>query len=99
MVPFTVVGASPLGAIKDVLDDAATDEIMGAWGEAYSLLADVLIAREKTTTRNTPRRPAARRTGAISPLKVLGQRATSYARSGFARPMAARSSVIALDST
>ena len=42
------MGASLLGAIKDVLGDAATDEIMGAWGDAYSLLADVLIAREKT---------------------------------------------------
>ena len=48
MVPLTVVGASLLGAIKDVLGDAATDEIMGAWGDAYSFLADVLIAREKT---------------------------------------------------
>jgi nitric oxide dioxygenase len=45
---YPVVGASLLGAIKDVLGDAATDEIMTAWGEAYSLLADVLIAREKT---------------------------------------------------
>src|SRR4051795_9703096 len=35
-----------LGAIKDVLGDAATDEILAAWGEAYWLLADVLIARE-----------------------------------------------------
>ena len=45
---YPVVGASLLGAIKDVLGDAATDEIMAAWGDAYSLLADVLIAREKT---------------------------------------------------
>ena len=45
---YPVVGASLLGAIKDVLGDAATDEIMGAWGDAYSFLADVLIAREKT---------------------------------------------------
>ena len=45
---YPVVGASLLGAIKDVLGDAATDEIMAAWGDAYALLADVLIAREKT---------------------------------------------------
>jgi nitric oxide dioxygenase len=44
---YPVVGASLLGAIKDVLGDAATDEIMAAWGDAYALLADVLIAREK----------------------------------------------------
>jgi len=35
-----------LGAIKDVLGDAATDEILNAWGEAYWLLADILIDRE-----------------------------------------------------
>src|SRR5215211_5632277 len=40
------VAESLLGAIKDVLGDAATDEILTAWGEAYWLLADVLIARE-----------------------------------------------------
>ena len=39
---------SLLGAIKDVLGDAATDEILTAWGEAYWLLADVLIARERS---------------------------------------------------
>jgi nitric oxide dioxygenase len=36
-----------LGAIKDVLGDAATPEILAAWGEAYWFLADVLIGREK----------------------------------------------------
>ena len=41
------VGESLLGAIKDVLVDAATPEILDAWGEAYAFLADVLIAREK----------------------------------------------------
>lgn len=35
-----------LGAIKAVLGDAATDEILGAWGEAYWFLANILIARE-----------------------------------------------------
>ena len=37
-----------LGAIKDVLGDAATDEILAAWGEAYWFLAHVLIGRERT---------------------------------------------------
>ncbi len=36
-----------LGAIKAVLGDAATDEILAAWGEAYWFLADILIAREQ----------------------------------------------------
>lgn len=43
---YSAVAESLLGAIKDVLGDAATDEILAAWGEAYWLLADVLIARE-----------------------------------------------------
>lgn len=41
------VGESLLVAIKEVLGDDATDEIITAWGEAYNFLADVLIAREK----------------------------------------------------
>ncbi|MBU3076436.1 NO-inducible flavohemoprotein [Sphingomonas quercus] len=35
-----------LGAIKAVLGDAATEEILAAWGEAYWFLANILIARE-----------------------------------------------------
>ncbi|MDT1060866.1 NO-inducible flavohemoprotein [Paracoccus sp. CPCC 101403] len=41
------VGEALLGAIKHVLGDAATDEIMTAWGEAYWFLANILIGREK----------------------------------------------------
>ncbi|MXP29308.1 NO-inducible flavohemoprotein [Porphyrobacter algicida] len=40
------VGAALLGAIKTVLGDAATPEIMAAWEEAYGFLAGILIARE-----------------------------------------------------
>lgn len=41
------VAEALLGAIKHVLGDAATDEILAAWGEAYWFLANILIAREK----------------------------------------------------
>jgi nitric oxide dioxygenase len=41
------VAEALLGAIKDVLGNAATDEILAAWGEAYWFLAHVLIGREK----------------------------------------------------
>lgn len=41
------VGEALLGAIKAVLGDAATDEVLAAWAEAYWFLANVLIAREK----------------------------------------------------
>jgi len=40
------VGEALLGAIKAVLGDAATPEILAAWGEAYWFLANILIARE-----------------------------------------------------
>jgi nitric oxide dioxygenase len=41
------VAEALLGAIRDVLGDAATEEILAAWGEAYWYLAEVLIARER----------------------------------------------------
>lgn len=40
------VGQALLGAIAQVLGDAATPEIMDAWAKAYGFLADVLINRE-----------------------------------------------------
>ncbi|MFC4256215.1 NO-inducible flavohemoprotein [Altererythrobacter xixiisoli] len=40
------VAEALLGAIKSVLGDAATDDILAAWGEAYWFLANILIARE-----------------------------------------------------
>lgn len=44
---YPMVGDALLQAIKSVLGDAATDEIMAAWEEAYGFLANVLMAREK----------------------------------------------------
>ena len=44
---YPMVGTAILDAIKEVLGDAATDEILNAWKEAYFFLADILIAREK----------------------------------------------------
>lgn len=43
---YPSVANALLAAIKDVLGDAATDEILNAWGEAYWFLADILIGRE-----------------------------------------------------
>jgi nitric oxide dioxygenase len=43
---YPIVGKHLLAAIKDVLGDAATDEVLAAWGEAYGLLADICIRRE-----------------------------------------------------
>lgn len=44
---YPLVGVSLLSAVKEVLGDAATDEVLSAWKEAYFFLADILIAREK----------------------------------------------------
>lgn len=43
---YPYVGEALLGAIKAVLGDAASEEILAAWGEAYGFLANILIARE-----------------------------------------------------
>ncbi|AYF44985.1 putative flavohemoprotein [Halobacteriovorax sp. BALOs_7] len=44
---YPIVGVNLLASIKDVLGDAATDEIINAWKEAYFFLADILIDVEK----------------------------------------------------
>ena len=44
---YSIVGKHLLVAIKDVLGDAAAEEVIAAWGEAYGLLAKVLIEREQ----------------------------------------------------
>jgi nitric oxide dioxygenase len=41
------VATALLGAIKEVLGFAATDDILTAWGEAFWFLANILIGREK----------------------------------------------------
>src|SRR4029453_7661821 len=44
---YPVVGKYLLMAIKDVLGDAATDDILNAWAEAYGIIADAFISIEK----------------------------------------------------
>jgi hemoglobin-like flavoprotein len=44
---YPAVANALLPAIKDVLGDAATDEILNAWGQAYWFLADLMISRER----------------------------------------------------
>ena len=43
---YPAVANALLPAIRDVLGDAATDEVLAAWGEAYWFLAEILKARE-----------------------------------------------------
>ncbi|KZV11466.1 YHB1 [Saccharomyces cerevisiae] len=44
---YPIVGEYLLKAIKEVLGDAATPEIINAWGEAYQAIADIFITVEK----------------------------------------------------
>jgi nitric oxide dioxygenase len=48
---YPIVGKHLLVAIKDVLGEAATDEVIAAWGEAYGLLAKIFIDREAAIYR------------------------------------------------
>ena len=44
---YPIVGANLLAAIKEVLGDAVTDEIIAAWNKTYGVLAEVFIEEEK----------------------------------------------------
>ncbi|WP_087973975.1 NO-inducible flavohemoprotein [Oceanobacillus rekensis] len=44
---YPIVGKYLLMGIKDVLGDAATDDIIDAWAKAYGVIADVFISLEK----------------------------------------------------
>lgn len=44
---YPIVGKNLLLAIKEVLGDAATDEVLQAWSEAYEVISQVFIDVEK----------------------------------------------------
>jgi nitric oxide dioxygenase len=44
---YPIVGEFLLKAIKDVLGEAATEEVLQAWAEAYGAIADIFIQVEK----------------------------------------------------
>lgn len=43
---YPIVGEHLLGSIREVLGEAATEEVVDAWAAAYGFLADILIGRE-----------------------------------------------------
>src|SRR5215204_6275137 len=43
----TISRCSAAPSIREVLGEAATDDIINAWAEAYGFLANILIGREK----------------------------------------------------
>ncbi|MCS3903208.1 nitric oxide dioxygenase [Methylohalomonas lacus] len=44
---YPIVGENLLAAIREVMGEAATDEVIDAWAEAYGVLADIFIQREQ----------------------------------------------------
>ena len=44
---YPIVGENLLASIREVLGEAATDEIVDAWGAAYGQLAEIFIGREQ----------------------------------------------------
>lgn len=54
---YPIVGQYLLGAIKDVLGEAATPEIVEAWSAAYGQLANIMIGREAALAEAGAARP------------------------------------------
>jgi nitric oxide dioxygenase len=54
---YPIVGEHLLAAIKDVLGDAATDDIISAWAQAYGNLADILMGMESGLREETSDKP------------------------------------------
>ncbi len=54
---YPVVGSTLLAAIREYLGDAATDEVLAAWGEAYGQLAEVFIGAEAALYADSVARP------------------------------------------
>lgn len=54
---YPIVGEHLLAAIKAVLGDAATDDIMSAWAQAYGNLADILMGMETGLREETVDKP------------------------------------------
>ncbi len=44
---YPIVGENLLASIREVLGEAATEDVINAWAEAYGFLADILIGREQ----------------------------------------------------
>ncbi|WP_144549702.1 NO-inducible flavohemoprotein [Bacillus sp. X1(2014)] len=54
---YPIVGENLLGAIKEVLGDAATNEILDAWADAYDVISDVFIRMENKMYQTTEGMP------------------------------------------
>ncbi len=62
---YPIVGHHLLGAIKETLGDAATPELLAAWAEAYTSLANLLVQAEREMYAQAGTEP-----GATRPMRV-----------------------------
>ncbi|MEC3606110.1 NO-inducible flavohemoprotein [Bacillus glycinifermentans] len=54
---YPIVGETLLAAVKDVLGDAATEEVLGAWKKAYGEIAKAFIDIEQKLYKETEQLP------------------------------------------
>lgn len=75
---YPIVGHHLLGAIKEVLGDAATDPLLGAWGEAYGELADLLIEAERSLYAKAGVQPGELRDVRVTDVRQQSENIRSY---------------------
>jgi nitric oxide dioxygenase len=75
---YPIVGYHLLGAIKEVLGDAATEPLLAAWGEAYGELADMLIQTEREMYAEAGVQPGELRDMRIADVQQQSENVRSY---------------------
>ena len=75
---YPIVGHHLLGAIKEVLGDAATEPLLAAWGEAYGELADLLIGAERGLYAEAGIEPGALRDMQVGEVRRESENVRSY---------------------
>jgi nitric oxide dioxygenase len=75
---YPLVGTQLLGAIGDVLGEAATPELIAAWAEAYGLLADTLIAAEARLYEQARRQPGELRALQVVRIEEQGKHGRAF---------------------
>lgn len=75
---YPIVGRHLLGAIQETLGQAATPQLLDAWGEAYGLLADALIGAEKKLYAGAGIVPGATRAMRVTEVQVESELVTSF---------------------
>lgn len=75
---YPIVGKHLLDAIQAVLGDAATPDLLAAWGEAYGVLANVLIDAEKKLYAKAGVQAGELQTLVVSDIRSESENVTSF---------------------